>query len=165
MMEYHNDGTEKVENYPDSETKDTQIEMDYDDINVERPGNYFDNEIEGSLYSQRDSPQWSHNGIFSAATEQQQVVFTQNAALVPAKEERALIPGSDARPADVLIPSWISGKDTALINDECPNKFRFRENVQKFLHLSQSVLIILIPNLMDHPPQRLNIFLQLFHLL
>jgi hypothetical protein len=37
-----------------------------------------------------------------------------SAALGPAKEERALIPGSDARPADVLIPSWISGKDTAL---------------------------------------------------
>ena len=36
------------------------------------------------------------------------------AALGPVKEERALIPGSDARPADVLIPNWISGKDTAL---------------------------------------------------
>ena len=36
------------------------------------------------------------------------------AALGPTKEDRALIPGSEARPADVLIPNWTSGKDTAL---------------------------------------------------
>ena len=37
-----------------------------------------------------------------------------SAALGPTKEDRALIPGTDARPADVLIPNWTSGKDTAL---------------------------------------------------
>ena len=37
-----------------------------------------------------------------------------SAALSPLREERALIPGSDARPADVLIPNWSSGKATAL---------------------------------------------------
>jgi len=37
-----------------------------------------------------------------------------SAALGPSKEERAIIPGSDARPADVLIPNWISGKAVAL---------------------------------------------------
>ena len=35
------------------------------------------------------------------------------AALSPTREDRALIPGSDARPADVLIPNWIKWKDTA----------------------------------------------------
>ena len=29
-------------------------------------------------------------------------------------EERALIPGSEARPADDLIPKWSEGRDTAL---------------------------------------------------
>ena len=36
------------------------------------------------------------------------------AALSPVKEERALIPGREARPADVLLPSWHQGQDTAL---------------------------------------------------
>ena len=35
-------------------------------------------------------------------------------ALSPTREDRAIIPGSDARPADVLIPNWSGGKDTAL---------------------------------------------------
>ena len=35
-------------------------------------------------------------------------------ALSPTREDRAIIPGSDARPADVLIPNWTGGKDTAL---------------------------------------------------
>ena len=36
------------------------------------------------------------------------------ACLGPIKEGRFLLPGSDARPADVLIPHWTKGKDTAL---------------------------------------------------
>ena len=36
------------------------------------------------------------------------------ACLGPTREDRALIPGSEARPADVLIPNWTHGKDTAL---------------------------------------------------
>ena len=35
-------------------------------------------------------------------------------ALSPTREDRAIIPGSDSRPADVLIPNWSGGKDTAL---------------------------------------------------
>ena len=37
-----------------------------------------------------------------------------SAALGPTREDRALIPGTEARPADVLIPNWTGGKDTAL---------------------------------------------------
>merc|ERR1719427_2229477 len=37
-----------------------------------------------------------------------------SAALAPTKEDRALLPGTDARPADVFIPRWTHGKDTAL---------------------------------------------------
>ena len=37
-----------------------------------------------------------------------------SAALAPTKEDRALLPGTDARPADVFIPHWTHGKDTAL---------------------------------------------------
>ena len=37
-----------------------------------------------------------------------------SAALGPTREDRALIPGSDARPADVLIPNRTGGRDTAL---------------------------------------------------
>ena len=36
------------------------------------------------------------------------------AALSPVKEGRALLPGKDARPADVLLPSWHQGQNTAL---------------------------------------------------
>ena len=36
------------------------------------------------------------------------------ACLGPTREDKALIPGSDARPADVLIPNWSGGKDTAM---------------------------------------------------
>ena len=34
--------------------------------------------------------------------------------LAPRKEENALLPGTSARPADVLIPHWTGGRDTAL---------------------------------------------------
>ena len=34
--------------------------------------------------------------------------------LAPRKEENALLPGTNARPADVLIPHWTGGRDTAL---------------------------------------------------
>ena len=34
--------------------------------------------------------------------------------LNPAREVRGLLPGSDARPADVFLPSWDKGRDAAL---------------------------------------------------
>ena len=34
--------------------------------------------------------------------------------LAPSREDRALLPGADARPADLYIPAWTGGKDTAL---------------------------------------------------
>ena len=34
--------------------------------------------------------------------------------LHPAKEEQALLPGTHCRPADVFLPHWSSGRDTAL---------------------------------------------------
>ena len=45
------------------------------------------------------------NALFNTCTQ---------ACLGPTREDRALIPGSNAKPADVLIPSWTGGKDTAL---------------------------------------------------
>ena len=36
------------------------------------------------------------------------------AGLGPEKEPDGLLPGSDDRPADVLIPVWSGGRDTAL---------------------------------------------------
>ena len=36
------------------------------------------------------------------------------AALGPTREEKSLITGRDSRPADVLIPCWTAGQDTAL---------------------------------------------------
>ena len=36
-----------------------------------------------------------------------------SAALGPTREGRFLLPGSNRKPADVLIPHWTSGKDTA----------------------------------------------------
>lgn len=36
------------------------------------------------------------------------------ACLGPTREDRALIPGTDARPADVYLPNWTAGQDTAL---------------------------------------------------
>ena len=36
------------------------------------------------------------------------------AALGPAREERALIPGREDRPADIYIPTWAGGRDAAL---------------------------------------------------
>ena len=37
-----------------------------------------------------------------------------SAALGPTREDRALLPGTEGRPADILLPSWSGGKDTAL---------------------------------------------------
>ena len=37
-----------------------------------------------------------------------------SAALGPVKEGRFLLPGSDRRPADVMIPGWAAGRDAAL---------------------------------------------------
>ena len=36
------------------------------------------------------------------------------ANLAPQKEERALLPGTDSRPADILIPYWSQGHDLAI---------------------------------------------------
>ena len=38
----------------------------------------------------------------------------QAAGLAPQKEVRGLLPGTDLRPADILIPRWTAGRDTAL---------------------------------------------------
>ena len=37
-----------------------------------------------------------------------------SAALGPTREDRALLPGTEAKPADILLPGWSGGKDTAL---------------------------------------------------
>ena len=37
-----------------------------------------------------------------------------SASLAPVREERGLIPDSDARPGDILIPCWVGGRDAAL---------------------------------------------------
>ena len=36
------------------------------------------------------------------------------AGLAPQKEGRALLPGNDRRPADILLPGWAGGRDAAL---------------------------------------------------
>ena len=36
------------------------------------------------------------------------------AGLAPVKEGRFLLPGNDRRPADILVPHWTGGKDTAM---------------------------------------------------
>ena len=38
----------------------------------------------------------------------------KQASLAPAKEQSALLPGSQAKPADVFIPGWANGRDAAL---------------------------------------------------
>ena len=38
----------------------------------------------------------------------------QQAQLRPRKETDGLLPGTDERPADVLLPYWTHGKDTAI---------------------------------------------------
>ena len=37
-----------------------------------------------------------------------------SALLAPTREDRALLPGGDHRPADVLIPNWSGGRDAAM---------------------------------------------------
>ena len=37
-----------------------------------------------------------------------------SAALGPTREDRALLPGTEEKPADILLPGWSGGKDTAL---------------------------------------------------
>ena len=36
------------------------------------------------------------------------------AGLGPVKEGRALLPGDDRRPADILVPNWAGGRDAAM---------------------------------------------------
>ena len=50
-----------------------------------------------------------HNSLRDAIFE-----VTQTACLGATREGRALLPGTEARPADVLIPLWTGGRDTAL---------------------------------------------------
>ena len=38
----------------------------------------------------------------------------KQSSLSPTKEESALLPGNEGKPADVLIPNWFSGRDAAL---------------------------------------------------
>ena len=40
--------------------------------------------------------------------------LAQQAALAPRREEQALLPGLENRPADVFLPHWQNGQDTAL---------------------------------------------------
>ena len=42
------------------------------------------------------------------------MIIILSRTLAPTREDRALLPGTDARPADVLIPRWTHSKDTAL---------------------------------------------------
>ena len=39
---------------------------------------------------------------------------TQTACLGATREDRSLLPDTEARPADVMIPNWTGGRDTAL---------------------------------------------------
>ena len=56
-----------------------------------------------------------------------------SANLAPRKEEQALLPGTNAKPADVLIPHWSGGRDTALdvtvVSPLLPN--RLAKSVEK----------------------------------
>ena len=52
--------------------------------------------------SRRENSNLLRDAIFSAA---------QSAALGPTMEERFLLPGSERKTADVLIPHWAGGKD------------------------------------------------------
>ena len=38
----------------------------------------------------------------------------KQASLAPAKEQSALLPGSQAKPGDIFIPGWANGRDAAL---------------------------------------------------
>ena len=40
--------------------------------------------------------------------------MTLAAGLGPVKEGRALLPGDDRRPADILVPNWAGGRDAAM---------------------------------------------------
>ena len=42
------------------------------------------------------------------------VYETVAAGLGPVREGRFLLPGTDRRPADVLVPNWAGGKDAAM---------------------------------------------------
>ena len=43
-----------------------------------------------------------------------QIAVVASCNLAPRKEQNALLPGTNAGPADVLIPHWTGGQDTAL---------------------------------------------------
>ena len=49
-----------------------------------------------------------HNSLRDAVYE------TVAAGLGPVREGRFLLPGTDRRPADVLVPNWAGGKDAAM---------------------------------------------------
>ena len=39
-----------------------------------------------------------------------------SAALGPTREDRALLPGTEEKPADILLPGWSGGKDITVVN-------------------------------------------------
>ena len=52
---------------------------------------------------------YSHDSLRDAL-----YAVTQTACLGAPREDRSLLPGTEARPTDVLIPNWTGGRDTAL---------------------------------------------------
>ena len=67
---------------------------------------YGDHAISCAIGSERIA---KHNHLRNAIHE-----AAAQAALAPQKEPPGLLPGSDDRPADVLLPFWSQGTDTAL---------------------------------------------------
>jgi hypothetical protein len=57
----------------------------------------------------RGSTVYRHNVIRDTIHE-----TAKQASLAPAKEQSAILPGSQAKPADVYIPGWANGRDAAL---------------------------------------------------
>ena len=56
----------------------------------------------------------SHGDRIARHNQLMDAIYVATSSLAPRKEESALLPGTNARPADVLIPHWTGGKDTAL---------------------------------------------------
>jgi hypothetical protein len=81
-----------------------------------------------------------------------QVAASSN--LAPRKEENALFPGTSARPADVLIPNWTGGRDTALdvdcsplLTDRLDNSLVVAFNDKCRDNLEAALLLNMIPSL------------------
>ena len=52
--------------------------------------------------------------MWEGGGEDLQAQCSKQASLAPAKEQSALLPGSQAKPADIFIPGWANGRDAAL---------------------------------------------------